>query len=40
MGTEGPFALLALFFFGVAVLILVGVPLYGAVLVIRGWFKK
>ena len=40
MGTEGPFAWLALFFIGLALIIIVGVPLYGAALIIRDWFKK
>lgn len=40
MGTEGPFAWFALFFLGLAVLILVGVPLYGAALIVRNWLKK
>ncbi len=40
MGTEGPFAWLALFFLGVTILILVGVPLYGAALIVRDWLNK
>lgn len=40
MGTEGPAALLAVFSLGVAVLILIGAPLYGAVLIIRDWLEK
>lgn len=40
MGTEGPFAWLALFFLGLAILILGGVPLYGAALIVRDWLNK
>jgi hypothetical protein len=39
MGTEGPLAWLLLVFVGFGVLILIGVPLYGAVLIIRDWLK-
>jgi hypothetical protein len=40
MGTEGPVAWAVLFFLGVAMLILIGVPLYGAALIIRDWLNK
>jgi hypothetical protein len=40
MGTEGPFAWFALFFLGLALIVGVGVPLYGAALIVREWLKK
>lgn len=40
MGTEGPLAWLLLFLVGVFALILIGVSVYGAVLIIRDWLKK
>lgn len=40
MGTEGPFAWAVLFFLVMAVLILVGAPLYGAALIVRDWLNK
>tara|TARA_B100002049_G_C15876800_1_gene289907 strand:- start:363 stop:485 length:123 start_codon:yes stop_codon:yes gene_type:complete len=40
MGTEGPLIWIALFYLGIAVLILFGVPLYGAAMIIRDWLKK
>jgi hypothetical protein len=40
MGTESPFAWFALFFLGLAILIFVGVPLYGAALIVRDWLNR
>ena len=40
MGTEGPFAWFTLLFLGSAVLVVVGVTLYGGALILRDWLKK
>jgi hypothetical protein len=40
VGTEGLVGWTVLFFLGLAVLILIGVPLYGAALIIRDWLSK